>query len=170
MAENFKIGDKVELLKGQYGHITGSIGRITKSSSSQCWVVEVEGVLKTSSSHSPGVSYAESNLKLVTDPNVFLKNDYVILLLVDNKEQSSSSKGCIPTGWIYQLKEDSKGDSFWPMLDPNNSTSNGYNHSSVKLRHATTEEIAEYQRLGKPYDVSLLKKQENLIINNYPIY
>jgi hypothetical protein len=72
----FKKGAHVLLLKGRYGHTTGSIGVVTKSLHSDALVVVVEGVTQTLSAHSPGVAYSLADLQVISKDHVI--NNYSI--------------------------------------------------------------------------------------------
>ncbi len=89
----------------------------------------------------------------------FKKDDYIVLL----KGEASKS---FPLNYCYKQKEDYKYLTFY--LDNKGSSTNGWTlHPFDKSkdndwRYATPEEIAEYDRLGKPFDVSTLKKKLTL--------
>jgi len=95
------------------------------------------------------------------DPNVFKAGTYIVLLAsCDGKDCWKSS---MPINHCYILKRDSHSLDIHIELDAQGSTNNGwscgsYYDSKMKIRAATPEEIAEYDRLGKPYDVTTLGK------------
>jgi len=96
------------------------------------------------------------------DPNVFPAGSYVVLLAGCTGEDTWGKDG-IPVNHCYKLTTDSNSNSFYPDTDANESTTNGWSsvnyNSKLKLRAATQEEIAEYKRLSRPFDVTLLKKK-----------
>ncbi len=97
------------------------------------------------------------------DPNVFKAGTYIVLLAsCDGKNCWKSS---MPINHCYILKRDSHSLDIHIKLDAQGSTINGwssgsYYDSKMKIRAATPEEIAEYDRLGKPYDVTTLVGKE----------
>ena len=99
------------------------------------------------------------------DPNVFKAGTYIVLLAsCDGKDCWKSS---IPINHCYILKRDSHSLDIHIKLDAQGSTINGWSSSSfydskMKIRAATPEEIAEYDRLGKPYDVTTLGKKDSI--------
>lgn len=93
--------------------------------------------------------------------NEFVKGDYIVCL--DTPEKDTS----FPKNYIFKQREN--GDYLLSELDVGGSKTNGwclinYNKKSISTtpsynwRYATPEEIAEYNRLGKPYDVTTLNK------------
>ena len=81
---------------------------------------------------------------------IFEKGDYIVLL--------SRSDDSFKTYYCYKQREDC--DYIRPEKDNYDSTKNGWGNVSFKAlstyRFATQEEIAEYNRLGKPFDTTLL--------------
>lgn len=110
--------------------------------------------------------------KIVKSKNMFVKDDYIVLL-----------KG--PEDYHYKVnfcyKQRENNSYLSTYLDSRNSSTNGwtvYDFDKTKelggvktdWRYATKEEIAEYDRLGKPYDVTTLSKTNvniNLIKGKY---
>jgi hypothetical protein len=79
--------------------------------------------------------------------NEFKKGDYIVL----NNDESTNFK----KNYCYKQRQNSS--SILPELDLSEKTTNGLyflQYKSSLWRYATVEEIAEYNRLGKPYDVT----------------
>jgi len=84
----------------------------------------------------------------------FLKGDYIVCLNTPEKDS------CFPRNYIFKQKYDSvylspeknaeSSTSGWAAVDFLGQGEYG------KWRYATSEEIAEYNKLGKPYDVTTL--------------
>lgn len=117
-----------------------------------------------------------------TQNEVFPKDSYIVLLAgCDGTDTWPES---IPINYCYKLSRESyldyRGFSIYKDLVGTRgngwSTTNDYN-SKLQMRFATREEIAEYNRLGKPYDVTAYdeweplketcKKCANLYYNGY---
>ncbi len=93
--------------------------------------------------------------KITSD--VFKKGEYIVII----KIIKSYSKD-FTSNYIYKQKEDYK--YLRSELDNYGSTTNGWEiigkKDSHTWRYATQEEIDEYERRGKPYDVTELQKKE----------
>ena len=102
--------------------------------------------------------------------NKFKKGEYIVLI---DKGQSTGSATLSEDfkffikNHCYKVRENNV--FLRPELDSNGSTTNGwecipYNpnqfHKTRNWRYATQEEIDEYERKGKPYDVAELQKKE----------
>jgi hypothetical protein len=94
------------------------------------------------------------------EANIFKKGDYIVTLDVND------GINCAKNNFCFKQRED--GIYIKPEVDLIGSKSNGdcimtfdKKDSLKDWRYASPEEIAEYDRLGKPYDVTTLKKQEN---------
>lgn len=90
--------------------------------------------------------------KITSD--VFKKGEYIVI--------TDSCSGRFCTNYIYKQKEDYK--YLRSELDNYGSTTNGWETIGKKdshtWRYATQEEIDEYERRGKPYDVTELQKKQ----------
>lgn len=102
------------------------------------------------------------------EKNEFKKGDYVVLLTDCDGGNCWSDQ--IPINYCYKLRKNQNANYFYPELDIRNSKTNGWStvpyNSKLKVRQASEEEIAEYDRLGKPYDVSTLNtklKEDELL-------
>jgi hypothetical protein len=91
------------------------------------------------------------------------KGEYFVTLQVE----SSSGTACAKNNFIFKQREDA--DFSKPVTDTHGSSGNGNSCISFDLkkdlkawRFATKEEIAEYDRLGIPYDVTTLKTESDL--------
>lgn len=86
--------------------------------------------------------------------NTFKKDDYIVLLY--------GNLDSFKKDYIFKQREDSR--YLQPWCDCNGSISNGWGSIEYKgkkdWRYATKEEIAEYDRLGKPFDVTTLKSKD----------
>ena len=87
----------------------------------------------------------------------FKKGEYIVIIL----KVESFSKDFI-SNYIYKQREDYK--HLRPELGNYSSKTNGWEtigkNNSHNWRYATQEEIDEYERRGKPYDVTELQKKE----------
>jgi len=104
---------------------------------------------------------------LKTPVKEFKKGDYIVTLKTDGYIITD----CAKEYYCFKQRKDYKGIS--PEKDLTNSSTNcNSNLSFDKLkclkdwRYATKEEIAEYDRIGKPYDVTTLNISLNNIIPN----
>ncbi len=82
---------------------------------------------------------------------MFKKNDYIVLL----------NKNCANHKANFCYKQRQNSDHIQPYKDNVGNTTNGstvfyYKHEE-NWRYANSQEIAEYNRIGKPYDVTTLK-------------
>ena len=100
-----------------------------------------------------------SEEKVKVDPNVFPKGSYVVLLSTCDGE-SGVWGDCIPINYIYQLSRDSNSRCFYMAKDTRGNVDNGWSvdeestfDSKLKLRAATTEEIALYQKHDGPVSI-----------------
>jgi len=98
-----------------------------------------------------------------TKKEMFYEGDYIVTLINDGD--------CGKVNYCSKQREDSS--SLKPVID-----TKGYHHNSnweflasdtsnTKWRYATPEEIAEYERIGKPYDVTTLHKQPNFVVGKW---
>jgi hypothetical protein len=92
---------------------------------------------------------------------MFKQNDYIVTLKID----TNFSTFCARDNWCFKQKSDQS--YIQPCMDLSGDTGNGNGNlqfdKSKRLkdwRYATPEEIAEYDRLGKPFDVTTLKPKE----------
>lgn len=87
---------------------------------------------------------------------MFKKDDYIVLLNEDCINHTANK--------CYKQRKDST--HIEPYLDNRNSSSNGstlFMFNRKNWRYATKEEIAEYDRIGKPFDVTtLISKTKDL--------
>ena len=93
--------------------------------------------------------------KITSD--VFKKGEYIVI----TDKFDSWTKDFV-SNHIYKQREDST--YLQPEYDSSNSITNGWvkytRNNSHNWRYATQEEIDEYERRGKPYDVTELQKKE----------
>ena len=89
----------------------------------------------------------------------FHKGDYIVTLVDDGN--------CGKVNYCSKQAKDS--DYLTPEIDIKGSRTNGNSFfhikdtSNTKWRYATQEEASEYERIGKPYDVTTLQKKEKSI-------
>ena len=91
--------------------------------------------------------------------NEFKKGDYIVTLDVATKTACAKNNFCFKQKEnTYSIKPllDSYGDSY----NANTSLTFDKLNNLKDWRYATPEEIAEYDRIGKPYDVTTLQKKE----------
>jgi hypothetical protein len=100
---------------------------------------------------------------------MFKKGEYIVLIdqpiNMDGDKLGWDSKS-FKQNHIYKQKEDHK--YLMTELDSDGSYNNGWSCYDFKYknwRYATPQEITEYKRLGKPFDVSEIPNS-----NNYEIY
>jgi hypothetical protein len=89
---------------------------------------------------------------------MFKKDDYIVLLKYEVE------LGIYNYRINYCYKQRLNNDYISTYLDSNGNTGNGWSTYNFKegrdlWRYATKQEAAEYERLGKPYDVTTLKPQ-----------
>lgn len=119
-----------------------------------------------------------SEEKVEVDPNVFPKGSYVVLLSTCDGDPRIWGNS-IPVNYIYQLSRDSNSRCFFMAKDTRGNVNNGWSvdeestfDSKLKLRAATTEEIALYQKHDGPvsiFDISKpLSGEENVQMGHYP--
>lgn len=90
----------------------------------------------------------------------YKKGDYIVLLAGFDGEDSWPTS--IPINHCYKLSKDSSFLGFWLEKDLNGSRSNGWfvtdnKDCGVRFRHATNEEIIEYELENKPYCIHNIK-------------
>ena len=92
---------------------------------------------------------------------MFKQNEYIVTLKVD----TNFSTNCARDNWCFKQMYDR--EYIAPYIDLSESTGNSNGNlqfdKSKELkdwRYATPEEIAEYDKLGKPFDVTTLKPKE----------
>ena len=89
---------------------------------------------------------------------MFREGDYIVTLKVKNWNKDN----CAKDNYCFKQRLDS--NAIFPVLDLLGSKNNGHDVMSfnkqqrlLDWRYATPDEIEEYDRLGKPYDVTTLK-------------
>lgn len=107
-----------------------------------------------------------SDEKVKVDPNVFPKGSYVVLLSTCDGNPRVWGNS-IPVNCIYQLSKDSNSRCFYMAKDTRGNVDNGWSvdeestfDSKLKLRAATTEEIALYQKHDGPVSIFALRGVE----------
>jgi hypothetical protein len=98
-----------------------------------------------------------------TTKEMFHEGDYIVTLDVDGGYYNCARKN-------YCFKQRITNKGIYPTVDLQGSIDNGHNVMSFgkkeylkDWRYATPEEAAEYERIGKPYDVTTLQKKEESI-------
>lgn len=106
------------------------------------------------------ISFKEFEQQYLNDKPVFKKGDYIVTLKI-----GAYVGNCGKDNYCFKVRE--THDYLRPEVDLYGSTSNGSSvltsdrNSQLKdWRYATSEEIKEYDRLGKPYDVTILQKKD----------
>jgi len=97
-----------------------------------------------------------------TTKEMFYEGDYIVTLDVEN------GWNCAKKNYCFKQRMNFTGMA--PAVDLNGSTSNSHSVMSFDKkqclkdwRYATPEEAAEYERIGRPYDVTTLQKKEESI-------
>ncbi len=87
---------------------------------------------------------------------MFLKDEYIVTLILKEKQTC-----CAKENYIFKQREDRTG--IYPCVDLEGSCSNSNDSYSfgrlrnlLDWRYADLDEIEEYERIGKPYDVTTL--------------
>lgn len=100
---------------------------------------------------------------------MFKTNDYIVTLQLIPRFKGNCGK----ENYCFKQREDS--NHIQPSMDLSGSDRNGHailtfdKSGDLKdWRYATAQEIAEYDRINKPYDVTTLPKDQ--IISNYDIW
>jgi hypothetical protein len=98
-----------------------------------------------------------------TRKEMFYKGDYIVTLINDGD--------CGKVNYCSKQRQDSH--YLKPDIDTKFNRGNGNSvfqitdTSNIKWRYATPEEAAEYERIGKPYDVTTLQKNKKESIPEY---
>jgi len=100
---------------------------------------------------------------ITMDKNKFKKGDYVVLLA--SCDGGNCWESSLPINYCYRLRDNSNSHNFNVMLDVTDSSTNGWGandsyDSKLNIRAATIKEIGEYDRLGRPYNVTVLTKTD----------
>ena len=97
-----------------------------------------------------------------TTKEMFYEGDYIVTLDVED------GCNCARKNYCFKQRVDNKGIT--PAVDLQGSKANGHAVMSFDKkqwlkdwRYATQEEAAEYERVGKPYDVTTLQKKKESI-------
>lgn len=121
------------------------------------WAHEYSGCLYQDGKWAELISLPE-----IVSINEFKKGDYIVTLNVEN------GYNCAKRNYCFKQRVNSTGMA--PEVDLKGSTTNSHGAMSFgkaqllkNWRYATPEEIAEYDRIGKPYDVTTLQKKEEYI-------
>ena len=103
----------------------------------------------------------EFSKTLLNKDDMFKKDDYIVITI-----PNQNNDGFI-TDFCYKQRDN---DLYLrPELTTLGNIRNGWRlitYSSSHWRYATKEEIAEYDRLGKPFDVTTLNKKEELEVDS----
>lgn len=98
-----------------------------------------------------------------TKKEMFYEGDYIVTLDVEGGDWNCARKN-------YCFKQRITNKGIYPTVDLQGSIDNGHNVMSFDKkqwlkdwRYATPEEEAEYERVGKPYNVTTLQKKEEYI-------
>jgi len=98
------------------------------------------------------------------EETMFRKGDYIVTLKVKN----DYGYNCARDNYCFKIRINHKG--IYPEIDLLGNTLNGHDVMSfdkkgllTDWRYATSEEIAEYDRLGKPFDVTTMNMKTTSI-------
>lgn len=124
--------------------------------SKNIWAQSMHGSLYSDGKWATLVSSPE------TTKEMFYEGDYIVTLDVEN------GWNCAKKNYCFKQRINFTGMA--PEVDLNGSTSNSHSVMSFDKkqclkdwRYATPEEVAEYERIGKPYDVTILQNKEESI-------
>jgi len=88
---------------------------------------------------------------------MFKKGDYIVTVKVEN----SGKHNCAKNNYCFKQRVNDEG--MYPVIDLQGSDQNGHRVMSFNKtgylkdwRYATPQEIAGYDRIGKPYDITTL--------------
>lgn len=102
--------------------------------------------------------YDDSGLLIKKEEAMFKKNDYIVVLYNDNSLNSWTNQCFKQLEDLYYLKvvKNLNGNTDgWSVINFKNQS---------KWRYASSAEILEYERIGKPFDVTtLIKKEKSLV-------
>lgn len=106
----------------------------------------------------------EETIDIKEKSNMFLKDDYIVFIECENSDDDS-----FPINYLFKQREDNSYLS--PYLDNEGSKTNSweyyrnfnnnFNGYKSKWRYGTPEEIAYYEKIGKPFDVTKLNTIES---------
>lgn len=89
---------------------------------------------------------------------MFKKDDYIVCLSFNEK----ISTACVKNNFIFKIRIDNK--AIYPTIDLKGSGINGNstlsfdkNQNLLDWRYAFIEEIEEYKRINKPFDINNVK-------------
>lgn len=115
-------------------------------------------IVKLTSFPLEGCVYDESGLLIKKEEAMFKKNDYIVVLYNDNSLNSWTNQCFKQLEDLYYLKvvKNLNGNTDgWSVINFKNQS---------KWRYASSAEILEYERIGKPFDVTtLIKKEKSLV-------
>lgn len=101
----------------------------------------------------------------------FEKGDYVVLLKACNGYNCWWDS--MPINYCYRLRKESTNYMFYPELDIKGDDSNGWlidshvnnpllvENKQMEVRYATSDEIAMYKKLQKPFNIDIIIKQQS---------
>jgi hypothetical protein len=167
--ELFGVETYVVFIKKYGSSNVGDIDKITESPDIPFKTAMVCEKEKTTTSEKEYVTwfatYDEANgfsQRLIENKNkgkqIFKSDEYIVQLYTN----STDGFNCC---YVYKQREDC--GYLQPVITANGHSSNGWmlikKEDTSTWRYATPEEIVEYERLGKPYDVTTLNAMKNKI-------
>lgn len=145
----------------KYYKVGGKFGDITDSSNTYTLLTDLTEIQK----YLPDGHVDKINKEI----NMFKKGDYIVTLKV---QDNSTHFNCGRNNYCFKQKVDNEG--IYPEVDLQGNSQNGHNMMSFdkkswlkNWRYATFQEIVEYDRLGKPFDVTTLDRIDELTNPTY---
>ncbi len=167
--EKFPIGSIVKNTSGDE-HCIIEDGKLYRIVENYIYSSDDEGCLYEDGKWATLVSLPKLEEDVTFSEKKFKKGDYVVLLA--GCSGGNTWAGCIPINHCYKLVKDYDLFNFQIELDTQGSRTNGWISknksypSKLEVRAATKEEIEHYEKIKKPYNVSILKTTKEPITNS----
>lgn len=117
-------------------------------------------IVKLTSFPLEGCVYDDSGLLIKKEEAMFKKDDYIVVLEKSNGNLEWMSPNNVYKQYINNIKLYVRVDNKGGLTNCNDVTFD----KPETWRYATSEEITEYERIGKPFDVTtLIKKEKSLV-------
>lgn len=167
-----KLGDRIRILKSEADHYSDKkghvfqIGEILIACSESMYLnANYTGKTINNDPESPYCLLREDQYEVIPKEikieNMFKKDDYIVVL------DSPKEDEYFPRNYVFKQKMNHS--YLMSQLDASGDEDNGWTRinftkkdcdTNYDWRYATQEEIAEYEKLGKPFDVTTLQKKE----------
>jgi hypothetical protein len=143
---------------GKYYNVEGNYGEITEKTNTYT-LIDISEIQQYLPENHP------DKIKVNQTSNMFKKDDYIVTLKIVGN--SATQTKCGRDNYCFKQRTNDK--FLQPCIDLEGSTTNGDDSLTFSKdkdlqywRYATKAEIQEYNRLGKPYDISSLKQSINI--------